>query len=44
MFLSEKDLKETFWKNYNYNNRAIRYEFEMPIREGAADLVTVEIY
>ena len=42
MFLSEKSLKETFWKNYNYSGRAIRYQFECPIRDGSADLVTVE--
>lgn len=44
MFLSEQGLKETFWKNYNYSNRALRYQFECAIREGSADLVTVEIF
>lgn len=44
MFLTEKKLKETFWKNYNYNKRALRYQFECGIREGNADLVTVEMY
>lgn len=44
MFLTEKELKETFWKNYNYSKRAIRYEFESPIREGNADLLTVEMF
>lgn len=44
MFLSERKLKEVFWKNYNYNNRALRYQFECAIREGNADLVTVEKY
>ena len=44
MFLTERDLKETFWKNYNYSARAIRYQFEAPIREGCADLLTVEMY
>lgn len=44
MFLSERKLKETFWKNYNYNKRALRYQFECGIREGNADLVTVEMY
>ena len=34
MFLSERELKETFWKNYNYSSRAKRYQFEVPIREG----------
>ena len=42
MFLSEKELIKVFWENYNYSNRAIRYQFECPIREGNADLVTVE--
>lgn len=44
MFLTESDLRETFWKNYNYSGRAIRYQFECPIRDGCADLVTVESY
>lgn len=42
MFLTEKELKELFWKNYNYSGRAIKYQFEMPIREGNADLITIE--
>lgn len=42
MFLTEKELKNTFWENYNYSGRALRYQFECPIREGGADLVTVE--
>lgn len=44
MFLTEKELKEKFWENYNYSGRALRYEFESPIREGNADLVTVEMF
>ena len=44
MFLTEKELKETFWKNYNYSGRALRYQFECPIREGMADLMTVELF
>lgn len=44
MFLTEKELKEAFWRNYNYSGRALRYQFECPIREGCADLVTVEKY
>lgn len=44
MFLTERKLKETFWKNYNYSNRALRYQFECSLREGNADLVTVESY
>lgn len=42
MFLTEKELKDTFWKNYNYSGRAIKYQFECDIREGCTDLVTVE--
>lgn len=44
MFLTEKELKEKFWKNYNYSGRALRYEFESPIREGNADLITIEMF
>lgn len=44
MFLKEEELKETFWKNYNYSGRALRYQFECPIRDGNADLVTVESF
>lgn len=42
MFLTEKELREVFWENYNYSNRAIRYQFECAIREGGTDLVTIE--
>lgn len=44
MFLTEKELKDLFWKNYNYSKRALKYQFEAPIREGNADLVTIEKY
>ncbi|MFQ8899876.1 MAG: hypothetical protein ACLR71_18660 [[Clostridium] scindens] len=44
MFLTEKELKETFWKNYNYSRRAIKYQFECSIRIGNADLITIEKY
>lgn len=44
MFLTENELKDKFWKSYNGNNRALRYQFECSIREGNADLVTVEKY
>lgn len=44
MFLTEKELKDKFWENYNYSGRALRYEFESPIREGNADLITIEMY
>ena len=43
-FLYEKDLKDTFWRSYNGKGRAKRYQFECPIREGNADLVTVEYH
>ena len=42
MFLTEKDLRDAFWKNYNYSKRALKYQFECDVRPGAADLVTVE--
>ncbi len=42
MFISERELREAFWKNYNRSGRAIRYQFEAPLREGAVDLVTLE--
>lgn len=44
MFLTEKELRDKFWKNYNYGGRALRYRFEASIRQGDADLVTVEIF
>lgn len=44
MFLTERELKEKFWKYYNNKGRALRYEFEAQIRPGNADLVTVEKY
>ena len=43
MFLTEQDLRDTFWANYNYNNRAIKYQFECPLRQGNIDLVTVTL-
>jgi len=42
VFLYEKDLKEMFWKSYNRSKRAVRYQFECDIREGNADLITIE--
>lgn len=44
LFLYEKELKEAFWKSYNRNNRAKRWQFECPVREGNADLVTIEYH
>lgn len=44
MFFSEKKLRNTFWENYNYSRRAVRWQFECPIREGNADLITIEKY
>ena len=37
MFISEKEMKEIFWKNYNRKGRALRYQFECPI-------LTIECY
>ncbi|MBM6808325.1 hypothetical protein [Faecalicoccus pleomorphus] len=42
MILSEKELKEKFWKAYNEGKRALRWQFECPAREGGIDLVTLE--
>lgn len=44
MFLQEKDLKNIFWENYNRKKRALRYQFECSVREGNADLITIETY
>lgn len=44
MFLTERKLRDVFWENYNYSGRALRYQFECPIREGNADLITIEKY
>lgn len=44
MFLTEKELRDTFWENYNYNNRALRYQFEIEFRTGTSDLLTLEKY
>lgn len=44
MFLTEKELKEAFWKSYNNKGRAKRWQFECPIRDGNADLITIEKY
>lgn len=44
MFLTERELKEAFWKFYNYSNRAKYYQFEAPFRPGGVDLFTVEKY
>ncbi|NCE98098.1 hypothetical protein [Emergencia sp. 1XD21-10] len=42
MFLTEKELRDKFWENYNYNHRAVRYQFEAPVRTGSIDLLTIE--
>lgn len=44
MFLSEKEMKLKFWEKYNGSGRALRWQFECPIREGNADLITIEKY
>ena len=31
MFLTEKDLRDAFWKNYNYSKRALKYQFECSV-------------
>ncbi len=42
MFLTERQLRNTFWENYNYSGRAVRWQFESPLREGSTDLITIE--
>lgn len=44
MFLTEKELRDKFWENYNYSGRAIYHQFEAPLREGSVDLMTIEKY
>lgn len=44
MFLTEKELKDKFWENYNYAGRAVKYQFEAPMRTGSVDLMTLEIF
>lgn len=44
MFLTEKELKDTFWKSYNNKGRAVKWQFECPVREGNTDLMTLEKY
>ena len=42
MFLTERRLRDTFWENYNYSGRSVRWQFESPLREGATDIITIE--
>lgn len=44
MFLTEKELRNKFWKNHNYSGHASRYEFESPVPEGNGDLITMQIF
>lgn len=44
MFLTEKELKDAFWKSYNNKGRAVKWQFECPVREGNTDLMTLEKY
>lgn len=44
MFLSEKELKQKFWDNYNYGKRAICSQFDIQIDNRAVDLMTLEKY
>ena len=37
MFLTEKELKDAFWKSYNNKGRAVKWQFECPVREGNTD-------
>lgn len=42
MFLTERELRDKFWENYNYSGRAIYHQFEAPMRYGNVDLMTIE--
>lgn len=42
--LTEKELKDAFWKSYNNKGRAVKWQFECPVREGNTDLMTLEKY
>ncbi len=44
MFLTEQELREKFWENYNYSGRALYHQFEAPMRYGSVDLMTVEMF
>ena len=36
MFLTERELRDKFWENYNYSGRAIYHQFEAPMRTGSS--------
>lgn len=44
MFLTEKEMRDKFWEFYNNKGRAIKYQFEAPVRTGSVDLLTIESY
>lgn len=44
MFLYENELIDAFWKSYNHRGRAKKWQFQCDVREGNADLVTIELY
>ncbi len=45
MFLTEKRIKGCFFrKSYNNKGRAVKWQFECPVREGNTDLMTLEKY
>lgn len=39
MYISERILRDNFWKYYNGKNRAVKYQFESELREGGVDFV-----
>lgn len=41
-YISEKELRDTFWKGYGYRKNILAYQFECQSRHGAMDLVTIE--
>lgn len=42
MFIKEEDLRNAFWDNYKNRSAIIKWQFEMPLRTGNADLFTAE--
>ncbi|MCI6272208.1 MAG: hypothetical protein MR601_04590 [Erysipelotrichaceae bacterium] len=42
IFVEEKQLRDAFWKKYNYRKNILKYQFESNARHGGVDLITVE--
>ncbi|MGB4984305.1 MAG: hypothetical protein WBO70_00845 [Erysipelotrichaceae bacterium] len=44
MFIEENELKNSFWDNYKNRSSIKGYQFESNIRNGCADLLTIELF